>query len=80
MIATTGALIRARRRELGLKQTDLARLAGTDRSTVSRAETGARKATTLSLASMVRFAQALGVSVDSLIGSDVPRPDDPSAS
>jgi transcriptional regulator with XRE-family HTH domain len=68
---TTGVRIRARRRELGLKQTDLARLAGTDRSTVSRAETGARQAATISLLSMVKFARALGVTVDSLVGDDL---------
>jgi transcriptional regulator with XRE-family HTH domain len=70
-MATTGSLIRARRRELGLKQTDLARLAGTDRSTVSRAETGARQAATLSLLSMAKLARALGVTVDSLVGDDL---------
>jgi transcriptional regulator with XRE-family HTH domain len=68
---TTGELIRARRRELGLLQTDLARLAGTARSTVSRAESGARQAATLSLLSMAKFARALGVSIDSLVGDDI---------
>jgi transcriptional regulator with XRE-family HTH domain len=69
-MATTGHLIRTQRRRLGWTQIELAKYAETDRSTVSRAETGARQAGTLSLLSMVKFARALGVTIDSLVGDD----------
>ncbi|MDP9257370.1 MAG: helix-turn-helix domain-containing protein [Actinomycetota bacterium] len=68
---TTGSLIRAERERIGWTQVELATHAGTDRSTVSRAETGARQAATLSLLSMVKFARALGMTVDELVGDDV---------
>jgi transcriptional regulator with XRE-family HTH domain len=68
---TTGHRIRAARRALGWTQVELAERAGTDRSTVSRAETGARRAATLSLLSMVKFARALGVTLDSLVADDL---------
>jgi transcriptional regulator with XRE-family HTH domain len=68
---STGDLIRSQRIHIGWTQLELAERAGTDRSTVSRAETGARQAGTLSLLSMVKFARSLGVTVDELVGDDV---------
>jgi DNA-binding XRE family transcriptional regulator len=67
-VASTGQRIRIARLDAGLTQVELAELAGTDRSTVSRAETGARQAATLSLSTIVRFAQVLGVRADDLVG------------
>jgi transcriptional regulator with XRE-family HTH domain len=63
-IATTVAdNIRAGRHERGLTQREMAALLDTDAMSVSRWERGA---TTPSVPNLVRIAEALGVSVDSL--------------
>lgn len=61
----------ALRRELGLTQQELARLAGVTPSAISQAESGTRG---LSLDTVVAIAERLGVTVDRLLAADAPRP------
>ena len=66
--------LRARRKSLGLTQRQLAELAGTDQSHISRLEQGRKGATT---AMLHRIAQALGLSLAELLGDWVREdPDD----
>jgi transcriptional regulator with XRE-family HTH domain len=62
------ARLRQVRFERGLTVAQLADRAGLAASTVSRLETGARR---LTLAHVERFARALGVSTDALLGTEV---------
>ena len=58
------------RRQLGLTQHELARIAGVTPSAISQAESGARG---LSLDTVVSISDRLGVTVDRLLASDSPR-------
>jgi transcriptional regulator with XRE-family HTH domain len=60
--------LRARRKSLGLTQHQLAELAGTDQSHISRLEQGRKGATT---GMLHRIAQALGLSLSELLGDRV---------
>lgn len=67
-----GQRIRARRRELGLSQEDLAHNAGLDRSYVGRIERGEHN---LTFVSLVKVARALGCDVAGLTNDLPPSPD-----
>ena len=58
------------RRQLGLTQQELARIAGVTPSAISQAESGTRG---LSLDTVVAISERLGVTVDRLLASDAPR-------
>lgn len=58
------------RRQLGLTQQELARIAGVTPSAISQAESGVRG---LSLDTVIVIADQLGVSVDRLLAADTPR-------
>lgn len=59
--------VRKRREKLGLSQSDLARLLGTDPSHVAHYEAGRREPT---FGNAVSMARALGVSMDYLAGNE----------
>jgi transcriptional regulator with XRE-family HTH domain len=63
-----GERIARLRKEKGLKQGDLARLAGIPLSTLNYVERGIRQGDGLSIATAKRLARALGVTLDYLSG------------
>jgi transcriptional regulator with XRE-family HTH domain len=81
VIARVAASLRALRRNRRLSQQDLARLAGVTASAISQAERAERG---LSLTTLVRLSDALGITIDDLLRGDDPdvyrigrRTDDP---
>jgi transcriptional regulator with XRE-family HTH domain len=81
LVGRVAASLRAVRRSRDLSQHDLARLAKVTASAISQAERGERG---LSLATLVRLSEALGVTIDDLLRGDEPdvyrigrRTDDP---
>ncbi|HKR86998.1 MAG TPA: helix-turn-helix transcriptional regulator [Phenylobacterium sp.] len=65
-----GARIRARRRQLGLSQSDLADQLGVSFQQVQKYERGANR---VAASTLVATAQALGVSIGWLVGEDAPQ-------
>jgi transcriptional regulator with XRE-family HTH domain len=81
LVGRVAASLRAVRRSRNLSQHDLAQLANVTASAISQAERGERG---LSLATLVRLSEALGVTIDDLLRGDEPevyrvgrRTDDP---
>jgi len=67
-MATMGERIAKVRKQRGLKQSELAKLANIPLSTLNVIERGVRKGVGLSIATAKRLARALGVSLDYLAG------------
>lgn len=55
-----GEMIREKRKELGMTQSDLAKIIGTDPATISRWETGSREPT---IAAYEKIMKVLGVEI-----------------
>ena len=70
-VGTTGTLIRKVREQRGLKQAELAERAGLNPSAISQFETGQREPSSENLC---KLADALGVTVDYLLGREEPKP------
>jgi len=67
-----GARLRARRRQLGLSQTDLARKLGVSFQQVQKYERGSNR---IAASTLIVAAEALGVTVAWLVGEEGPGPD-----
>ena len=67
-MATMGERIAKVRKQRGLKQSELAKLANIPLSTLNVIERGVRKGEGLSIATAKRMARALGVTLDYLAG------------
>lgn len=61
-----GEALKQLRQRMGLRQKDLARMAGVDRSTLANWERGAKQP---SLDTVVRLSEVLGISLDELVGT-----------
>lgn len=61
-----GESLKRLRQQTGLRQDDLTRMAGVERSTVANWERGAKQP---SLGTLVRLSEILGVSLDDLVGT-----------
>lgn len=55
-----GEMIREKRKEMGMTQSDLAKIIGTDPATISRWETGSRE---LTIAAYEKIMKVLGVEI-----------------